>query len=151
VKINTDDEEKEKEKKTKKWIKRECLESTEDLMRYPRDRVRGIALGIVGQLAYPRYESERGKHIFIRKAKRQQCHVSTTEVELKDYNLPTGLERNPTFAYQEIRREYNYDKECSTDKLLNKIISWNGKVLDKLLLLFIQEKLVKEAMETLLK
>jgi ATP-dependent Clp protease ATP-binding subunit ClpC len=144
-------EEKEGEKKTKRWIRRERLERVEDLMKSSKDRVRGIALGIHGQLSYPRYEAERGKHIFIRREKRQECYVTTTELALEEYKLPTGLERKITFPYEEIRREYNFDKEISTDKVLNKVINWNGQALDRLLTRLIEERIITEVSTMLFK
>jgi ATP-dependent Clp protease ATP-binding subunit ClpC len=126
-------------------LEREPVKTPEKFFGAPQAGVVGVALGIAAPFALPRYEAERGLHVFVRDKKPAKCLVETSEAALGDYQPPAGIARQGAIGAQERRRTFNYDEFTVDDAALGRKLHWGGRDLSEIIRRAVEERLQAEA------
>jgi ATP-dependent Clp protease ATP-binding subunit ClpC len=96
-------------------IVKRSVEKPTDFIATSHPQTVGMIFGITGELAFPKYEPERGIHTLTAEKHSHKCLVHTSESRPEDYEQPKGLEKRGSIAYQEKRRLYNRDESFCED------------------------------------
>jgi ATP-dependent Clp protease ATP-binding subunit ClpC len=126
-------------------VTKKKIEGAREFFDRPREGVVGIALGIEGPMAYPRYEPEQGLHAILEERRTERLLVHTSDAPVADYKPPGGIERRGAIAHQEKRRTYNSNESFAEDMILKKRFAWPGRSIDEVLARAIEERLIKDA------
>jgi ATP-dependent Clp protease ATP-binding subunit ClpC len=126
-------------------LEREPVKTPEKFFGAPQAGVVGLALGIAAPFARPRYEAERGLHVFVRDKKAAKCLVETSESALSDYKPPAGLARQGAIGTQERRRTFSYDEITVDDAALGRKLHWAGRDLGEAMRRAVEDRLQAEA------
>ncbi|MEW6736364.1 MAG: AAA family ATPase [Acidobacteriota bacterium] len=124
---------------------KQLVEKPKPFFAKPGQGVIGIMLSITGRLAFPRYQAERGLHLFVEDRQNQRCLVHTSDALPSDYKPPDGIEKRGAIANQERRRNYNNDKSVIEDLVLKKKYPYYRQNIGQVLALVLEERLVAEA------
>ncbi len=119
------------------------VENVKEFFASARKEVVGIALGISAPLAYPRYEPERGLHLFVEEKQSTPCLVHTSEAAIAGYQPPAGLERRGSVGAQEKRRLFNQKEFVIEDTALRKKLSWQE--ISEAISGAIEQRIIKDA------
>src|SRR5262249_37536120 len=111
----------------------------------PQGQTAGIALQVRGPFSFPRFEPERGLHLFRREKKSHYCLVHTSEVPVTDYRPPDGIEKRGSINQRERRREYDCDKGEIDDKRIEGKLNFDGFRIDDAVRYAIEERLMRDA------
>jgi hypothetical protein len=115
----------------------------------PESRVVGIALMVRGELAYPRFEQERGLHDFTEQKQHHRCLVHASEATLTDYKRPAGIEKRGSIAHQEKRRTYHVETGVIEDAVLEETFYFQGGRISEPLRYSIEHRVMQAARELL--
>jgi ATP-dependent Clp protease ATP-binding subunit ClpA len=94
----------------KRWV-----DKPSEFFAAPRSQTVGIILHINSNLAFLRFEPERGLHTLTRAKHTHKNLVHTSEVGVKEYVPPAGIEKRGSINHQEKRRDYNNDENKIED------------------------------------
>jgi ATP-dependent Clp protease ATP-binding subunit ClpC len=122
----------------------------EEFLSIVRDGVIGIVVGVVSSLVYPRYEPERGLHIFIEEEKQYKCLVHTSEASTEKYLPPPGISRRGAIGAQEKRRTYNFNDNIVEDESYKKRLYLNGRKINEAMATAINERLIEAAKSSII-
>jgi ATP-dependent Clp protease ATP-binding subunit ClpA len=117
----------------------------------PPGRLPGLALGLRGPGAAPRFAPEAGLHL-LRAPRLPQpvaCLAEASEARLAEYLPPPGISRRGAIGTQPRRRTYDRIREVLDDALLATTLPWQGRSLADALAAAVAERL-RRAMLTLL-
>jgi hypothetical protein len=116
-------------------LKREWVRDFGAFFAAPPDWLPGLALGLGGPGAAPRFAPERGLHI-LRSPRLSQpaaCLAEASEDRLADYLPPLGTSRRGAIGTQSRRRTYDRGKELLDDPLLGSPQPWPNRPLEGVL------------------
>src|SRR5262249_24549326 len=124
---------------------RRAIIKPEEFFASPRPQTVGIILHINGNLAFPRFEPERGVHSLIREKHNHKNLVHTSEVGVKDNLPPAGIEKRGSINHQEKRRDYNRDEGKIEDIVTKERYALDKDNLKDVLRYAIEQRLLKDA------
>ena len=122
-------------------LERVEVQGPAEFLAAPRPGVVGLAFGITGTAAFPRFGPERGLHVFKQSKNTARCLVHASEVKLLDYVPPEGVERRGGIPGQEQRRLYLCEQGIAEDPHVKGKRSWSRGRLDALLDEVMEERL----------
>lgn len=108
-----------------------------------RDKALGYVLVLRGSLAAPRLLAEYGDHIFKLLNNTVRVRVDSSTTELKNLEIPEGLERRGALNPLPTRREYDLRVRRFTDSQLDKVFDWTGANLTSQMTDAIQQLLLR--------
>ena len=111
----------------------------------PRAQTVGIAMRIKCDLAFPKFEPERGLHAMTEEQKTHKNLVHTSEAGVREYAPPKELEKRGSISHQEERRDYNRDEGKVEDNALKEKLFMNKDDLKFTLRQSIEKRLIKDA------
>jgi ATP-dependent Clp protease ATP-binding subunit ClpA len=122
-------------------LERVEVQGPAEFLAAPRPGVVGLAFGITGTAAFPRFGPERGLHVFKQAKNTARCLVHASETALLDYVPPEGVERRGGIPGQEQRRLYLCEQGIAEDPHLKGKRYWSRGRLDALLDEVMEERL----------
>ncbi|MCI0486711.1 MAG: AAA family ATPase [Blastocatellia bacterium] len=105
----------------------------------------GIILGISAHNAFPRYEPERGLHLYTEEKKTHGCLVHTSETPSAEYKPLAELEKRGAIALQDRRRSFNHEEMMIDDAALKKKLPWRYTDTIEIMRRAIELRLIEEA------
>lgn len=105
----------------------------------------GLALALVGPLAYPLFEPESGLHVFRQPGGTHKCLVDIGNNRLDQYGAPQGIDRRGAIGAQPLRRTYDMVHDTVDDQRLGKGLRPPGHGLDNLIAFVVEEWLRTDA------
>ncbi len=105
---------------------RERVDKPFPFLSKPEKGVIAIILDVRGPLARPRFEPERGLHVFVEGEETDECVVQTGEVPISEYTPPDGAGRKGGVRAADRRRTYDVVRSSADDALLKRRLWWSG-------------------------
>jgi hypothetical protein len=104
-------------------LKAQRIEAAPAFLESVRDDVLGLALELVGNGAFVRFDGEHGVHAFHRGHEKHLCLVDTMNGRHENYRPPAGIARKGSIAKQQVRRAYLLREGRIEDAVLNDSVS----------------------------
>jgi ATP-dependent Clp protease ATP-binding subunit ClpC len=109
----------------------------------PPEKVLGVSLAVTGPAALPRFELERGTHQMVKQKKKIHCLVDVSELAIKAYVPPEGIERKGAIRSQHIRRRYDMDTKAFKEKNQGRAYNWAGRDISPVLHMIMEQNLIE--------
>lgn len=114
-----------------------------------KENCAGIALRITGSLALPRFEAEQGRHDLKGTSRLQQCHVETSQNEVKDLLLALDYDTKASQKAKPVRTWNEKNRRVISPETQGEGLVWGRNDTTTILETLITRRLMKQA-ETLI-